>query len=80
MPKINYITDTNQYEITLNPGERCSLCTCGHSKTLPLCDSAHREINETRGTSYRSLKVTNPSEDNRKIMTNSGNWKKEQIT
>ncbi len=77
MPEIRHIPETNQYEIALNPGEKCSLCTCGYSKTLPLCDSTHNEINQRTGTSYRSLKIINPSETRLEIMATSGNWKTE---
>ena len=49
-------------KVILKAGQKCSVCTCGHSKTLPLCDDTHKEINEQKGTSYRSLKIW-PQED-----------------
>ena len=62
-------------ELKLKPGERCSICTCGHSKTLPLCDNSHREVNLREGTNYHSLKI---EEQDGKIYLSSTNWKEEQ--
>ena len=44
-------------EIHLKAGEKCSICTCGKSKTLPFCDNSHRKFNEEKGTNYKSLKI-----------------------
>ena len=49
-------------KVILKAGQKFSVCTCGHSKVLPLCDDTHKEINEEKGTSYRSLKIW-PQED-----------------
>jgi len=49
-------------KVVLKAGQKFSVCTCGHSKVLPLCDDTHKEINEEKGTSYRSLKIW-PKED-----------------
>lgn len=32
-------------EITLEPGQNYYWCACGHSKTQPLCDGTHNEVN-----------------------------------
>ena len=45
-------------EITLNAGKKYSICSCGHSKSLPFCDNHHRELNSTNGTEYKSVKIT----------------------
>ena len=44
-------------KIVIKGGQKCSVCTCGHSKTLPYCDETHRTVNEEKGTSYKSLKI-----------------------
>ena len=49
-------------KVVLKAGQKFSVCTCGHSKALPLCDETHREVNEEKGTSYKSLKIW-PQED-----------------
>ena len=43
--------------VNLKAGKRYSICSCGHSKTMPYCDHSHREINEEKGTSYKSVKI-----------------------
>ena len=63
-------------EITLKPGERKSICTCGYSKILPYCDNQHRVINERDDTCYKSLKVENPTDRDITIKLECGNWKK----
>ena len=60
--------------VMLKAGERYSFCTCGHSKKLPFCDNTHRQINEERGTSYKSLKVIHDKDVT--IEVYSSNWKK----
>lgn len=30
------------YEVTLEAGQRVSLCQCGHSAKAPLCDGSHK--------------------------------------
>jgi len=61
-------------KVALKAGNKCSICTCGHSMTLPLCDNSHRMINEKNKASYKSLKIW-PEED---IVLElfSKNWKK----
>jgi len=49
-------------KVVLKAGQKCSICTCGHSKNLPYCDDSHKTVNEEKGTSYRSLKIW-PQED-----------------
>jgi CDGSH-type Zn-finger protein len=43
--------------IEIKKGEKCKLCTCGSSKIIPFCDDSHRELNEKKGTFYKSLKI-----------------------
>ena len=44
-------------EVKCKKKMKYSMCTCGASKKIPLCDNAHREINTKLGTNYKSLKV-----------------------
>jgi len=64
--------DTKKVE--LKAGQKCSICTCGTSKNLPFCDESHRNVNEEKGTSYKSLKIW-PQEDITLELL-SRNWKK----
>ena len=59
-------------EIKLKAGRKYSICSCGHSKSLPFCDNAHREFNTENGTEYKSLKIT-PKKDTI-IEVNSSRW------
>ncbi len=49
-------------EITLKANKKYKFCSCGESNTLPYCDNAHRSVNEIKGTSYKSVKIT-PKQD-----------------
>ncbi len=60
-------------KITLRANKKYKICTCGSSKTLPYCDNSHRDLNEKKGTSYKSLKIF-PSEDIT-LSVFSKNWK-----
>ena len=62
------------YTIDLRVGESCSICTCGRSKSLPLCDNSHRQIEGNDGDEkLRSMKIT-PSGDITLVLE-SGNYK-----
>ncbi len=43
--------------IKLKSDKKYSICTCGKSKNLPYCDNEHRNLNEEKSTSYKSLKI-----------------------
>ena len=45
-------------KIEIKKGEKYKLCTCGSSRIIPFCDDSHRELNEKKGTFYKSLKIT----------------------
>ena len=47
----------NVIKIDLKAGKGYKFCSCGHSKTLPYCDNTHREVNEEKGTGYKSVKL-----------------------
>jgi len=51
-----------------------SLCTCGLSKKLPLCDNTHREYNdENKGKiSFKSIKIRSNKDVDIDIQCN--NW------
>ena len=61
-------------KVVMKKGRRYKLCTCGKSNILPFCDDSHRQLNEEKGTSYKSLKIF-PKEDTT-IHVTSKNWKK----
>ncbi|MBW2985655.1 CDGSH iron-sulfur domain-containing protein [Candidatus Woesearchaeota archaeon] len=62
------------YKISLKAGKKYKICTCGTSQMLPYCDDSHRQLNEEKGTSYKSLKIF-PEKDTI-IYVFSNNWKK----
>ena len=60
-------------EIKLHKGKKYSICSCGMSKILPLCDNTHRTYNEKNQTNYKSVKII--TEDTVMIDVNSSTWK-----
>ena len=61
-------------KVVLRAGKKYSICSCGHSKSLPYCDDSHCSLNEEKGTSYKSLKIW-PEKDITLIVF-SKNWNK----
>ncbi|MAR21806.1 MAG: hypothetical protein CMD25_07725 [Flavobacteriales bacterium] len=61
-------------EIKLYKGRKYSFCSCGLSKTLPLCDNAHRLYNQKNKTNYKSIKII--STESTRINISSSTWKK----
>ena len=61
--------------IKLKSDEKCSICTCGKSKNLPYCDNEHRNLNEEKRTSYKSLKIIPKSDI--KLELYCSNWDSE---
>ena len=49
--------NNNKYDIKLKKDIKYSLCTCGLSRKLPLCDNAHRQHNVKNKVNYKSLKI-----------------------
>ena len=43
--------------VNLKAGKKYAICSCGHSKIMPYCDHSHRDLNEEKGTSYKSVKI-----------------------
>lgn len=62
-------------ELTLQPGKKYSLCTCGQSGRLPYCDNSHKKYNEETGSHYRSFKIF--PQDEGIFYVSSSNWKKD---
>ena len=60
-------------KIKLSKEKTYSICTCGLSKKLPLCDNNHRKTNKINNTNYKSVKIT-PRKD-AIIDINSSTWK-----
>ena len=44
-------------KIKIHKGRKYSICSCGLSNILPLCDNAHRKYNEDNKTNYKSVKI-----------------------
>ena len=61
--------------LKLKTGEKYSFCTCGKSKNFPYCDDEHRNLNEKKGTSYKSLKIIPKSDVELEIYCS--NWSSE---
>ena len=61
-------------KIKLHKGKKYSICSCGMSKSLPLCDNTHRTYNEKNQTNYKSVKII--AEDTVEAELNSANWKR----
>jgi len=59
-------------KICLKAGERYSICTYGASKCIHFCDNSHRQLNEEKGTQYKSLKTY--SQTDVELYVNSKNW------
>jgi len=60
-------------KIKLSKEKTYSICTCGLSKKLPLCDNNHRKTNKINNTNYKSVKIT-PRKD-AIIDIHSSTWK-----
>tara|TARA_Y100000310_G_C20546230_1_gene745701 strand:- start:305 stop:502 length:198 start_codon:yes stop_codon:yes gene_type:complete len=58
------------HKLTIKKGETCKICTCGKSKTMPICDDTHREYNQRISSNFKSLKIT-PSKDTELDLTSS---------
>ena len=59
-------------EIKFKAGKKYSICSCGHSKSLPFCDNAHRQFNANNGTQYKSVKII--LDENINVEVTSSNW------
>ena len=49
-------------KLKLKKNIKYSICSCGLSKKMPVCDNAHRYFNQKNGTNYKSVKLT-PDDD-----------------
>ena len=59
-------------KVKLKAGKKYALCSCGNSKTMPYCDNTHRDVNEKKGTSYKSFKIY--PETDISVHVYSANW------
>ena len=59
-------------KIQLKGGRRYSFCTCGKSKVLPYCDGVHKELNERKGSNYKSFKLFPHSDA--EVVVHSATW------
>ena len=62
-------------KIKIYKGRKYSICSCGLSNILPLCDNAHRKYNEENKTNYKSVKIV--SKETTEININSSKWKEQ---
>ena len=62
----------NATNLELKAGKGYEFCTCGDSDSLPYCDNNHRELNEMKGTAYKSVKLFPESDIT--ISVYSKNW------
>ena len=60
-------------KIKLKADKKYSICSCGLSKALPLCDNSHREFNTINNIEYKSVKIT--SEKDTIIELTSSRWR-----
>ena len=63
-------------EVKVKACKKYSICSCGISKSLPFCDNAHRALNLSKNTNYKSIKIT-PDKDVT-IQVASSNWNLDQ--
>ena len=63
-------------KIEVKKNKLYSICSCGMSASLPLCDNAHREYNSDNNTSYKSVKLI--CDNASCIEVNSSNWQLDQ--
>jgi CDGSH-type Zn-finger protein len=47
----------NSLTVKIKSNAKCSICTCGKSKSMPYCDNEHRQYNKKNSSNYKSLKV-----------------------
>ena len=58
--------------IKLKAGVKYGVCSCGMSRSLPLCDNAHRQFNKKNNTNYKSVKISSEIDSN--IFVTSSTW------
>ena len=54
----------NTFKIYLKKNTKLSICSCGHSKKMPICDNSHREKNKKNKLNYKSVKVISSNDTN----------------
>ena len=47
----------NKFKISVKKNKKYSLCTCGFSKKIPMCDNMHRKINLKNKNKFKSIKL-----------------------
>ena len=60
------------HKIKLKKNKIYSICSCGLSKKMPVCDNAHRLFNEKNNTTFKSIKII-PDLDVELLLASS-NW------
>ena len=59
-------------KLFLKAGQTYSICSCGYSKMMPICDNTHRSLNTENCTDYKSIKITSDVDAN--IQLSSSRW------
>ena len=54
----------NSFNIDLKKNTKYSVCTCGQSKKMPICDNTHREKNKNNKLKYKSIKIISSNDVN----------------
>lgn len=44
-------------KLKIKCNQKYSICSCGVSNIMPLCDNSHREYNKKNYTKYKSIKI-----------------------
>ena len=63
-------------KIKVEKGRKYSVCSCGKSKVIPICDNSHRECNKEKSTNYKSVKFW--SEKDTELYVYSTSWDNEE--
>jgi len=59
-------------KISLEKEKGIYICTCGSSKTIPICDGSHKGVNVSNGSNFKPVKVT--SNEDVDLSLESGGW------
>lgn len=64
-------------KITLEKNKGTYVCTCGTSKTIPICDGSHKTINEKEGKDFHPIMVKSNNDSD--LMVDCKTWNEETM-